>query len=105
MSPADKDRYLDLAEQMATPAGDEIDGYPELDCTVKRGDALMTVRYIVRERWGQPDISGIFHGCCDVLQDMQRTPTWAYVAAAEDILARQREAEEAQADMYEGSAA
>ncbi len=101
MSPREQERYLDLVEQMTPPKGDEIDGYPEIDCEVMHGGARMTVRYIVRSRWGQPEISGIFHGAYDVLEDLGKTPTWAYAAAAKDILAAQREQEESRAEMYE----
>lgn len=104
MSPREQARIDAAIEQMTPPPGDEIDGYPELDCTVEHDGALMTVRYIVRERWGQPEISGVFHGCLDLLKEAKCAPAWAYAAAAQDILDNQREAEEARAEMFEATA-
>lgn len=101
MTPREQDRFDDLVMQMTPPTGDEIDGYPERDCTVERKGALMTVRYIVRSRWGCPEITGIFHGAYDALEELPRAPAWAYEAAAKDILACERDAEEAHADMFD----
>lgn len=104
MTPLEQARIDAVIEQMTPPPRDEIDGFPELDCTVERKGALMTVRYIVRERWGQPEISGIFHGAYDALEELPHAPAWAYAAAAQDILDNQREAEEARAEMFEATA-
>lgn len=92
---ADRDRLQDevveLRDQMETPQ-------PE-DCSteeVMRNGALMTVLWQRHQRWGMPEVIGVYHGAYCLFAahgdgDLAEAPKWAVYAmhAAVATLARE----------------